>query len=102
MDNPNVASGTSSTPQFLDTVPAKATVVMGQTCPDHPTAQSIGTTYMDANSEAASGTTYRFGMQGTIAAQPAMTPQGALPSFEKLAPKAMSTAPGPMGTDYIK
>jgi len=78
MNNPNVASGSSSTPNLLDTVPG----------------------YQLSNADVVGGAKYSFGQQSPIAAQPPMAPQGALPPFEKLQPKAVSTNPGPMGTDY--
>jgi hypothetical protein len=79
MDNPNVASGKSSTPNQLDTV---------------------GGPFKLSNSDAVTGTTYAFGKQSDLAGQPSMVPQGSRPAFEKLAPKNMSIAVPKMGTDY--
>lgn len=79
MNNPNVAAGSSSTPNLLDTV---------------------GSPFRLSNAEAVRGTNHTFGQQSNVAAQPSMAPQGSQPAFEKLAPKSMSTNPGSMGTDY--
>ena len=79
MNNPNVAQGSSSTPNMLDTV---------------------GAPFMCSATEAVRATPYVFGEQDGVAAQPAMAPVGNQPSFEKLMPKSMPTTSGPMGTDY--
>lgn len=100
--NPNVASGSSSTPQFLSTVGSKATVIMGQTCPDHTTSQSVSTSYQRSNSETAGTSPTRVSGTGTsLIGQPSLSAvMSNIPSFEQLQPKNMSTAPGPIGTDY--
>jgi hypothetical protein len=79
MNDPNVAPGSSSTPNLLDTV---------------------GGPYKLSNADAVRGTGYSFGQQSVVAGQPSMAPQGNQPPFEKLAPKSMSTNPGPMGANY--
>lgn len=77
MDNPNVAPAGKAR-ALLDTVPG----------------------YQLSNADAVSGAKYTFGKQSPIAAQPSMAPRGSQPAFEQLQPKAISTNPGPMGTDH--
>lgn len=56
--------------------------------------------YQCSNADAVQSMTYNFGQQSDVADQASMAPQGTQPPFEKLSPQAMSTNPGPMGTDY--
>lgn len=100
--NPNVASTTNATLGMLDRVPSMSTM-MCQTNPDYSPmwAHSQSTSYMLSNSEnVKSSPTTPYGTGTQVAAQASMTYQGTSPSFQKLAPKNMSTNPGPMGTDY--
>lgn len=78
--NPNIASGSSSTPNMLDEVGSPFTC--SNMCPVGPSPTQV------------SGT-------GTlIAGQASMSvPQISVP-FEQLGPRSMSTSSGPMGTDY--
>lgn len=77
MDNPNVASAGSSL-DFLQGVSG----------------------YQLSNSNGVGSVTHVIGQQSTVASQPPMASPSLTVPFEKLQPKAMSTAPGPMGTDY--
>ena len=97
--NPNLASMTSSTLEMLDRVPSMSQMM----CQTDFTGSghSVSTSYMLSNSEAVGTPSCTATGTSNVASQPAMAFQrNSMMSFEKLAPKSMSTNPGPMGTDY--
>jgi len=100
--NPSVAPGSSSTPQMLsnvgrgDSIP----VYQGLGFPGQK-QKSISAPYQMSNSDAVGRPPHPcYSTGGILQGQSPMPSPGKGPSFDKLAPKSMSTKPGPMGTDY--
>jgi hypothetical protein len=100
-DNPNVASGSSSTPNILDSVGTKGTVQVTGGLDRQPSGSIASNPYKWSNGyPVGSSPTQCYGTGTQVAGQPSMTHTGTYPPFQQLAPKSMSTKPGPMGTDY--
>lgn len=102
--NPNVAPGSSSTPQMLSNVGRGDSIpVYEHLCCPGQTSKSVSAPYRMSNSMPVGRAPHPcYSTGGTIQGQKPMSSPGSGPSFEKLAPKSMSTKPGPMGTDYKK
>lgn len=96
--NPNVAKGVSEL-SMTSPVPNKATVtVYTNVSLQNSGGKSVSTNYMCSNTEAVKGLSRVYASQAIDGRS--MQPKGSTPSFEKLQPKAMSTNPGKMGTNY--
>lgn len=101
---PLIASGSSSTPQMLSNVGRGDSIPVYQhlCCPGQ-SAKSVSAPYQMSNAEAVKRAPHPcYSSGGVLQGQKPMPSPGTGPSFEKLAPKSMSTKPGPMGTDYKK
>jgi hypothetical protein len=95
MDNPNIAPGTPI--KCLDTVspmPVPVTTGLG-TSP-----KNVSVPYSMSNAASVEAPPHPFSSGPPVVGQPDMRPTGSIPSFEKLQPKNMPTAPGPMGFNY--
>lgn len=100
MDNPNIASGSSSTPNALDRVGSKATFPVGPSI-DAPQSKAVGTSYQLSNANTVSRSPTQVSGTGTnVAGQASMSVPSTKMSFDKVQPKMMPTTPGPMGTDH--
>lgn len=100
-DNPNVASGSSSTPNFLDAVGKVGTVQVTGGLDKSPSGSIATNPYRWSNGyPVGSSPTGCYGTGTLIQGQPSMSAPTSYPPFQTLSPKSMSTKPGPMGTDY--
>jgi hypothetical protein len=102
--NPNIAPGSSSTPQMLSNVGRGDSIPVYQHLGEsNQSSKSASAPYQMSNADAVKRAPHPcYSTGNTIQGQKPMPSPGTGPSFEKLAPKSMSTKSGPMGTDYKK
>lgn len=101
-DNPNVAKGSSSTPQMLSSVGrGDAISVYQHLCCPGQSAKSVSAPYQMSNSMPVGRSPVQCSSSGSILqGQAAMPKPQPGPAFEKLAPKSLSTTKSVPGLNY--